>query len=169
MSKAIKNAEAELVLVREIDVPRHLVWKAWTTKEHLEQWWCPRPYSTTVIDMDVRPSGAFNVQMHAPDGSDLPRNNGCYIEVVENEKLTFTSCLLEGFRPAPEVKADSDNCDFPMTAIITFEDLGGGKTRYTARALHRNEADRVKHEKMGFHDGWGTVVDQLVEYVKANL
>lgn len=159
----------ELVLTRDIDVPRNLVWKAWTTKEHLEPWWCPKPYSTTVLKMDVRPGGAFNFQMHAPDGSDLPHNNGCYIEVVENEKLSFTNCLLEGFCPAPEFPADSENCDFPMTAIITFEDLGGDKTRYTARALHRNEADRAKHEKMGFHEGWGAACDQLVAYIKEHL
>ena len=55
---------------------------------------------------------------------------------------------------------------FPMTAIVTFADAGNGKTAYKAVALHANEADREKHEQMGFHDGWGTVAGQLEEYAK---
>lgn len=50
-----------------------------------------------------------------------------------------------------------------MTAIITFEDVGGGKTKYTARARHGTVADREQHEKMGFHEGWGICADQLAE------
>ncbi len=49
-------------------------------------------------------------------------------------------------------------------AIVTFEDEGG-KTRYTARALHWNAADREHHENMGFHEGWGKAADQLAELV----
>ena len=47
-----------------------------------------------------------------------------------------------------------------MTLVLTFEDEGG-KTRYTARALHWTEADRKAHEDMGFHQGWGQCTDQL--------
>jgi uncharacterized protein YndB with AHSA1/START domain len=53
-----------------------------------------------------------------------------------------------------------------MTAIVTFEDAGNGKTAYKAVALHKNEADRETHEKMGFHEGWGTVAGQLEEFAK---
>jgi uncharacterized protein YndB with AHSA1/START domain len=52
-----------------------------------------------------------------------------------------------------------------MTAIVTFEDEGG-KTRYTARALHWTAADRERHEKMGFHEGWGQCADQLAEVAR---
>ena len=51
-----------------------------------------------------------------------------------------------------------------MTAIVTFEDIGG-KTRYTARARHWTVADREAHEKMGFHEGWGQCADQLAALV----
>jgi uncharacterized protein YndB with AHSA1/START domain len=52
-----------------------------------------------------------------------------------------------------------------MTAIITFADEGG-KTRYTARALHWTAADRETHEYMGFHRGWGQCADQLAALAK---
>jgi uncharacterized protein YndB with AHSA1/START domain len=50
-----------------------------------------------------------------------------------------------------------------MTAVVTFEDASGGRTAYKAVALHKDAADRDTHEKMGFHDGWGTVATQLEE------
>ena len=50
---------------------------------------------------------------------------------------------------------------------VTFEDAGNGKTAYKAVALHANEADREKHEQMGFHDGWGTVAGQLEEFAQS--
>ena len=80
--------------------------------------------------------------------------------MVEGEKIVWTSALGPGYRPAET----SEDCGgFPFTAIVTFEESGGGKTRYRAVALHRNEADRETHEKMGFHEGWGTCADQLGE------
>ena len=52
-----------------------------------------------------------------------------------------------------------------MSAVITFRDHAGG-TEYTAHAMHKNRADRDTHEKMGFHDGWGTVIGQLASLVE---
>ncbi len=52
-----------------------------------------------------------------------------------------------------------------MTLILTFEDDGGGKTRYPARVRHWTVADREMHEKMGFHEGWGQCADQLAALV----
>lgn len=54
-----------------------------------------------------------------------------------------------------------------MTGALLLEPHGGG-TKYTAIALHRNEASREKHEAMGFHEGWGKALDQLVAHVKAS-
>jgi uncharacterized protein YndB with AHSA1/START domain len=81
---------------------------------------------------------------------------GCYLEVVPNERLVFTDALLPGYRPA-------ENPFF--TAIVTMETHGRG-TKYTAIAIHRDEATRKKHEEMGFHDGWGKALDQLVALAK---
>jgi uncharacterized protein YndB with AHSA1/START domain len=50
---------------------------------------------------------------------------------------------------------------------VTFADAGDGRTAYRAVALHANEADREKHEKMGFNEGWGTVAGQLEEFAQS--
>jgi len=150
-----RNPKLDLVLERVVDVPRELVWAAWTKPEHLKKWFTPAPWTTTDCEIDLRPGGIFRTTMRSPEGKEFP-NIGCYLEVVPNERLVFTDALLPGFRP-------SENPFF--TGIIMLEPEGTG-TRYTAIGLHRDEAGRKKHEEMGFHDGWGKALDQLVAYVK---
>ena len=148
--EATPTLDRELVLTRIIDAPRAKVFRAWTDPELLKQWFAPLPYTTPVAELDVRPGGANLVVMRTPDGNDMP-NSGVYLEVVENERLVFTDAYTKAWEPSMKPF---------MTVILTFEDEGG-KTRYTARVRHWTVADREKHEKMGFHYGWGLCTDQL--------
>ena len=154
----------DLVLERTIDAPVDLVWKAYTDPEHLKQWFAPRPYQITECELDLKPGGVFRIRMVGPEGFDTGHGTpGCVLEVAHGKKLSWTSALGPGYRP----NESGDGCDsFPMTAIVTFEDTGNGKTAYKAVAMHKNEADREAHEKMGFHEGWGTVAGQLEEYAR---
>ena len=154
----------DLVLERTIDAPIDLVWKAYTDAEHLKRWFAPRPYEITECDLDLRPGGVFRIRMVGPDGFDTGHGTpGCVLEVEQGKKLAWTSALGPGYRP----NEAGEGCEsFPMTAVVTFQDLGNGKTAYRAVSLHKNEADREMHEKMGFHEGWGTVAGQLEEYTK---
>ncbi|WP_040352969.1 SRPBCC family protein [Blastopirellula marina] len=150
------NPQLDLVLERIVDVPRELIWTAWTTPEQVCHWFCPRPWTVTDCEIDLRPGGIFRTTMCSPEGEKFP-NVGCYLEVIPGERLIWTDMLLPGFRPAEQ--------GF-MTGIITLETVEGG-TRYKAVALHADVATRKQHEEMGFHEGWSTVLDQLVEYVKS--
>jgi uncharacterized protein YndB with AHSA1/START domain len=149
------NPQLDLVLERVIDVPRELVWAAWTKPEHLKKWFTPAPWTVTDCEVDLRPGGIFRTVFRGPDGQEFP-NLGCFLEIVPNERLVWTDALLPGYRP-------SENPFF--TAIITMEPQGSG-TRYVATAIHRDEETRKKHEEMGFHEGWGKATDQLVELAK---
>ena len=145
----------DLVLERNIDVPRDLVWAVWTTPEHLRQWFAPRPWTVADCQIDLRPGGRFRTVMRSPEGEEFP-GDGCILEVVPRERLVWTDALLPGYRPAPEPF---------FTAVIELRDSGAGGTRYTATAIHRDPEGRARHEAMGFLEGWGTVLDQLVEHV----
>ena len=154
-------AEAnDLVIERLLDAPRALVWRAWTTPEHLRRWWAPRPYETPECEMDLRPGGAFYTRMTGPDGFD-EAGTSCFLEVVEGERIVWTSALGAGYRPSDLPPAGCGA--FAFTAIVTLADAAGGGTLYRAVAMHANAADRDAHERMGFHDGWGTVAGQLGE------
>lgn len=151
------DAELDLVLEREIDVPPHLVWAAWTEPEHLKRWFTPAPYTTPECEIDLRPGGIFRTVMRSPEGEEFD-GAGCILEVVENERLVWTSALGPGFRPnAAE--------DLPFTAIISIEPTSSG-TRYTAVALHSEAALCTRHAEMGFQEGWGAALDQLVALAK---
>lgn len=152
------DPKLDLVLERTIDVPRELVWKAWTTPDHLKHWFTPAPWQTTHCEIDLRPGGIFRTVMKGPEGPEID-NSGCYLQVVENEMLVWTDGLLPGFRP----KAESF-----MTARLTLESVPQG-TKYIATVYHKNQQDREKHQQMGFEAGWGAVVDQLREYIKAKM
>ena len=157
-------SDLDLVLERILDAPRGLVWEAWTNPEHLKRWFAPRPYEISEIEMELRPGGIFRIRMTGPDGFDTGHGNaGCMLEVVDGERLVWTSALGPEYRPAEM----GEGCEsFPMTAIVTLADAPGGKTLYRAVALHRNAADRDVHEQMGFQEGWGTCADQLAELAR---
>lgn len=149
------DPELDLVLTRDLNAPRHLLWDCWTKPEHLVQWFVPKPNKVTACTLDVRPGGACNTTFDV-DGT-VMENNGVYLEVIPLEKLVFTDTYTAGWKPAPEPF---------MTAIVTFQDLGDGRTRYTAVARHRNVEAAKAHREMGFHDGWGTVATQLEAYAQ---
>lgn len=155
------NPETDLVLERTVDVSPALVWEAWTNPEHLKHWFCPHPWSVAECRIDLRPGGIFRTVMRSPQGELMPASDGCILEVMENRRLVWTTAMEPGFRP---VLASSDE-GFVFTAYILMEAHNGG-TRYTAIAVHPNAAGKQQHEEMGFQEGWSTVLDQLVEYMK---
>src|SRR5262245_19192132 len=82
---AAPSSDRELVITRVIDAPREKVFKAWTEPELLKQWFAPRPWTTPLAELDVKPGGCSLIVMRSPDGKEYP-NRGVYLEVVENER-----------------------------------------------------------------------------------
>ena len=152
---AAPETDRELVLTREIDAPPEKLFRAWTQPELLKQWFAPLPFTTPHAELDVRPGGSSVIVMRGPDGTDYP-NRGVYLEVVENERLVTTDAFTSAWQPSEKPF---------MTLILTFEEIDGGKTRYTARVRHWTVEDKEMHEKMGYHEGWGTCADQLAALV----
>jgi uncharacterized protein YndB with AHSA1/START domain len=146
-------SDRELVLTRVIDAPPARVYEAWTAR--FQQWWGPHGMTTPFCEMELRAGGSFRTIMRAPDGTEYP-TRGVFLEVIPNERIAFTDAFDPGWNPNP---------DAFFTAVTTFEPLPGGRTRYTARALHWTAENRERHEKMGFHQGWGESVDRLVSLV----
>lgn len=147
------STDLDLVITRDIAVAPATLYRCWTEPALIKQWFAPKPWTTPHAESDVRAGGASLVVMRGPDGKDFP-NPAVYLEVVPNQRIVATDAYTKAWEPSAKPF---------MTLILTFEDLGGGTTRYTARARHWNQADRDAHEKMGFHEGWGKCTDQLAE------
>jgi uncharacterized protein YndB with AHSA1/START domain len=147
----------ELVLARLIAAPRTIVWRCWTESDLLKKWFAPKPFTTPIAALDVRPGGSSNIVMRGPDGQDVP-NPGVYLEVVPQKKLVFTNAYSSAWEPTERPF---------ITVVLTFEDEGKD-TRYIARVKHWTQADKKAHEEMGFSVGWGICADQL-EAIASNL
>ncbi len=159
------DSRLDLPFERIVDVPKEFIWRAWTSPEHLKPWFCPLPWTTIDCEIDLRPGGMFRTVMRSPEGQEFP-NAGCYLEVVKNERLVWTNALTPGFRPAPTPVAKAgEQLEFFFTAMITLASHPNG-TKYTATVIHADEAGCKKHAAMGFREGWGKALDQLLALAK---
>jgi uncharacterized protein YndB with AHSA1/START domain len=145
-----------LVITRTIAARPEILYRCWTEPKLLKQWFTPRPWTTPVVETDVRPGGSSYILMRGPNGEEHP-NRGVYLEVDPGRRLVSTDAYTEAWVPSAKPF---------LTIDVTFEDAGPGRTLYTARALHWSGADRQAHETMGFHQGWGAATDQLEALAK---
>ena len=147
----------DLVLERVLDASPEKVFRAYTDPAILSQWFAPKPWRITDAIVEPRPGGRFQFTMHGPDGEAFP-NTGVFLEVIPNRRLITTDAFTPEWKPSGQPF---------MAARIEMEPTGDGKTRYTATASHWSEAAMKQHEQMGFHEGWGTVADQLNALLKS--
>jgi uncharacterized protein YndB with AHSA1/START domain len=149
----------ELAIRRRIAASPETVYRVWS--ERMAEWWAPLPWTTPVVEMDLRSGGRSYFEMESPEGERFP-HEGLFLEVVPARRVVITNLFGPGWVPRP---ASGEGCDFPSVSFFEFEPDGEG-TRYTARVLHWKEEDMRAHEEMGFHEGWGQVADQLVAIVE---
>jgi uncharacterized protein YndB with AHSA1/START domain len=147
------NEEQELVLTRVFDAPRELVFNAWTDPKQVAQWWGPRGFTNPVCDLDVRPGGAIRIHMRAPDGTVYPMT-GVYNEVVEPERLVFTSAALD---------ADGNPMFEVLTTVIFVEQ--GSKTKQILRARVIKTTAQAAPYIAGMEQGWTQSLERLAEFL----
>jgi uncharacterized protein YndB with AHSA1/START domain len=149
----------EIVIRREFDAPRQLLWDVWTRPEHIEKWWGPRCFTTRVTAMDFRAGGKWEYVMTGPDGTEYPVS-GVFSEVTPPERIVTTDEFGEDYdERMPGV-------DLPKGLVVTavFEDLGE-RSRLILTTSHATVEDRKKHEAMGVVAGWTSSFDKMDEYL----
>ena len=145
-----ESTDRVLSFTRFLKASPEQVWKAWSNPRHIEQWWAPKPVITEVTAFDFKPGGAFNSTMTLPDGTVMP-GEGSFLEVVPMSRIAFTDMFTAGWQP-------TESGFFAGVFDLSAE---GSGTRYHVRALHKTPESAKEHADMGFHDGWGTVADQI--------
>lgn len=146
-----------IVLTRVFHAPRELVWKVWTDPRHVEKWWGPRSFTTTVKALDLRVGGRMHYVMTGHDGAEYPVG-GVFLEVVPFERFVSTDEFLEGF--------DAGGVELPQGVVTTVEFAADGPahTTVTVTITHPTPAEKAKHEAMGVVGGWLSMLDCLDEY-----
>lgn len=142
----------ELKVSRHIAAPPSVVWDVMANRQ--EEWWCPAPWSITMVAQDCRAGGRCEMVMHGPDGEEMPQH-GIYLEWIEGVRFTSTDAV----RIDPETDRPIPAEPFMIGCWEITPDSNG--TLYTARALHWSEEAMKSHADMGFEQGWTAVADQL--------
>ena len=119
-SAASDAGQRGLTITRTFDVPREVVFAAWTDAKQAAQWWGPRGFTTISCEMDARPGGAYRACMRSPEGTRHCRR-GTYREIVPPERLVFTFAWEDA----------AGDLGHETLLTVTFADAGRGKTRLT--------------------------------------
>lgn len=147
----VRQGKLELVITRILDAPPVLVYKAWTSPEHMVRWMGPKGFSAPSAQLDVREGGNYRAHIRSAEGKDY-WFRGTYREVVENRRLVFTFAWEEDGERGQE-----------NLVTVTFA-AEGGKTRMTFKQAPFQSVE----ERDGHEGGWSEAFDKLGDYV-ANL
>jgi len=143
----VEPVDRILVITRTFDAPRAQVFKAWTDARVAKNWWGPRDFPATHLEMDARPGGAWRGKLRSVETGQELRLGGVFRDVVAPERLVFTfSWEEEGER------------GLEMLVTVTFADQGG-KTLMT----FRHEPFQSFEERDGHRGGWNSSFDRLAE------
>jgi uncharacterized protein YndB with AHSA1/START domain len=141
-----------LVVTRTFAAPRPLVFKAWSTAEHMKRWFSPEGFTVPEAEIDFRPGGTCAICMRSPAGQDM-WSRGKYIEVSPPDRLVFTSEVANGMVPA-----------FTAHTTVTFEAEGPG-TRMTVRQVYDIHDENFRFAIEGASEGWRTTLDKLEQEI----
>jgi len=112
--------DRQILITREFDAPRHLVWRAWTTPELVARWWHAKRGEVTVVEIDLRVGGHWRQVMVTDNGTEVGFH-GQYLEIVPDERLVSTE-VYEGL---PDGVSEEDGA---TVNTVTFAEADGRTT-----------------------------------------
>ena len=148
-----------IVITRDFDAPRRLVFEAWTRPEHVKHWWGLRDHTLTICEIDLRVGGRYRYAMVTPKGFEVAFH-GEYLEVVPNERLVTT----ETYEGVPEGVSEADATTVNTATLVERD----GRTTLTLLIEAPNQVSRDAIVDSGMEDGLQDALD-LLEQVALSL
>jgi uncharacterized protein YndB with AHSA1/START domain len=145
--------DTQILITREFDAPKHLVYKAWTTPELIKRWWTGDRGEATIAEVDLRVGGTWRYVMTANGGFEVAFH-GEYREIVPNERIVST----EVYEAMPQGEAVN---------TVTFTERDG-RTTLTVLVQHTSREARDGHLDFGMEGGMQEAMDHL-EQVAVSL
>jgi uncharacterized protein YndB with AHSA1/START domain len=146
--------DTQILITREFDAPRHLVYRAWTTPELIKRWWSGERGEVTSAQIDLQVGGTWRYVMVAHGGFEVAFH-GEYVEIVPNERIVSTE-VYEGAPDAPAVST------FTLTEAA-------GRTTMTLLVEHKDKANRDAHINSGMEVGMQEGMDKLEQVARSLL
>jgi uncharacterized protein YndB with AHSA1/START domain len=160
------TADRAFVITRVFDAPRDLVWKAWTERDRLMQWFGPKGFAMPIARLDFRPGGVFHFCLRSPDGHEM-WGKFAYREIMAPERIVWVHSFSDE-KGSLTRHAMSPTWPLEMLSTATFSEREG-KTTVTLQwtALNATEPEQktfdAGHE--GMNQGWTGTFDQLAAYL----
>ena len=152
-AKVSLPTDTQILIEREFDAPKHLVYKAWTTPELVERWWGGQHGEVTLVEIDLRVGGAWRYVLVANEGMEVGFH-GEYQELVPNERIVSTE-VFEGFPDAAALNT------------LTLTEVAG-RTTMSVLVQHSTKEHRDGHINSGMEGGMQQSLD-LLEQVAISL
>jgi uncharacterized protein YndB with AHSA1/START domain len=154
------------VLTRTFDAPRDKVWKAWTDRERLLEWFGPKGFRMTTAKLDLRPGGSFHYCLQTPDGKEM-WGKFLYREIAAPNRIVLVNTFSD---------ENGGLTRHPFSATWPLETLStttlcdeSGKTKLTIEWSPLNPTEEERKTFDGAHEGmtqgWTGTFDQLDAYL----
>jgi uncharacterized protein YndB with AHSA1/START domain len=150
MTNIAKDKKITVTITRIFNVPRELVFKAWTDQKQMAKWWGPHGFTNPICEIDARPNGKMRICMDSPE---FPNHwmSGVFTEVVEPQKLVFTTKAFED---------EKGNARLEGINTVIFEEYNG-KTKLTLTATLTKLAPELQVVADGMETGWNQSLEKL--------
>ena len=156
----------EFVIKRVFAARRETVWKAWTERDRLVQWFGPKGFKITTANLDLRPGGTFHYCLRSPDGHEL-WGKFVYREIVAPERIVLVNSFSDaagGLTRHPK----SPTWPLEMLSATTFTEQDGKTTmtlKWSPLNATEEECKTFAAAHKGMEQGWTGTLDQLTEYL----
>ncbi|HEY5941639.1 MAG TPA: SRPBCC family protein [Solirubrobacterales bacterium] len=154
-AKMTLPGEDRILVTREFDAPRRLVYRAWTTPELVARWWTAKRGSAVEMEIDLRVGGRWRYVMTTHGGQEVAFH-GEYREVVPEERLVTTEVYEGAPLPPEQLEANA------TLNTVTFADQGG-RTLVTMLTECPSPEIREMIVASGMEDGLQDALDLLEE------
>jgi uncharacterized protein YndB with AHSA1/START domain len=136
-----------------LDAPVEDVWKAWTERELLDEWWAPKPWKARTKSLDFKKGGYWLYCMIGPGGNEEIWARVDYLDIVPNKSFTATDSFCD--------ENGNKNDDFPSMQWRNQFAPNNGGTKVTVEIIFKSEADLQKIMEMGFEEGFTAALGNL--------
>lgn len=156
-NQTVETKGRELIFKRTFDASRDLVFKVYTSCEHMSNWWGPRTWTIAECTMDFREGGEWHYCLRGPNKGDESWGKAIYKEIAKPEKITYEDYFSD--------KDGNINNEMPgMHITIEFHDRDG-KTEMVSTSILENEDELNRLLEMGVVEGFTETWDRLEEYL----
>jgi uncharacterized protein YndB with AHSA1/START domain len=160
------ESAGDFVITRTFNAPRALVWKAWTDRDALMQWFGPKGVKIVKAELDLRAGGVFHYAMQQPNGA-IIWGKWTFLEIKPPEKLVVITSFSDEHGGVTRHPL-APNWPAETLSTTTFSEAGGSTTialRWSAYNASEEEAKLFAAARDGMNQGWGGTMEQLEDYL----